>query len=162
MAARKSRRRGTRPRRRRSARARARSGLAQRVLVGLSLAALVLCAASVTYSFFARRGGGMLGRFRLEVQNGTAEAGLAGRAARALRAMGVDVVDVGNAPRPFEESVLIARREGADVDALAERIGCRTVVIQVREGALGDAVLILGADHGDLRLDWGHETGLAE
>jgi hypothetical protein len=132
------------------------------VLVALSLAALVLCAASVTYSFFARRGGGAAGRFRLEVQNGTTQAGLAGRAARALREMGVDVVDVGNAPRRYEESVLVARREGADVDALAERIGCRTVVVQVREGALGDAVLILGADHGDLRLDWPRETGLAK
>ena len=69
--------------------------------------------------------------------------------------MNIDVISVDNAPHfDYEESILVATKRGADVERLGEMIGCRNVVVQIREGAIEDATLILGADYRSLNLDW--------
>jgi hypothetical protein len=148
MAARKAKRRARRP---------ARGGLGQRVAVGLATAVLVLCAASVTFSLFVRRSGDGTARpLTVSIRNGSGIPGVAGDAEAALRRMEVSVVEVGNADRfDYPETVLIVRRRGAEVELLAERIGCRNVTTQIKKNAAADAELILGADYRRLRLGSG-------
>jgi hypothetical protein len=133
------------------------AGWAQKSLVILSLMVLVLCAASVTWSFFVRRGGDNRNRpFTVEILNGVGESGIAHEAKRALLQRGIDVITVGNASRfDYQESVLIARKRNVDVARLGEVLGCRNVVVQIKEDAIEDASLILGADYRDLNLEWG-------
>jgi hypothetical protein len=120
---------------------------------------LVLCVASVTYSFIYRhREGDKPRMIRVEVLNGTGERGIAHEAKRGLSYLGIDVISVGNADRSdYAESVLIARRPGVEIDRLGELIGCGNAIVQVRRGALEDATLILGQDYRSLRLDWTRE-----
>lgn len=132
------------------------AGFAQKSLVALSLMVLVLCAASVTWSFFVRRGGDSRDRpFTVEILNGVGESGIAHEARRALLRRGIDVIAVGNAPHfDYDESILIARKPNADVARLGEVLGCRNVVVQIKEDAIEDASLILGADYRKLNLEW--------
>lgn len=137
----------------------------QKALVALAGVLLVLCAASVTYSFFFRQAGHEDGRgqFRIEVLNGTGHRGLAQAATRSLYRRGIDVINTGNAPRfDHKESVLIARKPGADVEKLGRLLGCRNVVVLHREDGIEDATLILGADFRELTLDWRLESDLLE
>ena len=132
------------------------AGIAQKLLVSMSLVVLVLCAASVTWSFFVRHGGDSRNRpFTVEILNGVGESGIANEAKRALLRRGIDVISVGNAPHfGYEESVLIARKRNADVARLGEILGCRNVVVQIKEDSIEDASLILGADYRELNLEW--------
>jgi len=135
----------------------ARSSFGQKVLVGLSSVLLILCLASITYGFFVRKGDGKEGKFRIQVLNGTGQAGLANDAKRGLLRMGIDVIDVTNADRfDYEESILIARKVDAEVVELGRMLGCKHVIKQVQHDSMADASLILGADYDDLRLDWGN------
>lgn len=132
-------------------------GFGQKLAVALSLVVLVLCAASATWSFFVRHGGGNGDPrpFSIEVLNGTGRAGLAHEAKKGLLHRNIDVIEVGNADHfDYAESVLIARKPGADVKKLGEIIGCRNVVVQIDEDAIEDASLILGADYRRLNLEW--------
>jgi hypothetical protein len=132
-------------------------GFGQKLVVALSFAVLVLCAASATWSFFVRHGGDPDERrpFSIEVLNGTGRAGLADEAKKGLLHLGIDVIEVGNAEHfNYGESVLIARKRGADVEKLGVKIGCRNVVVQIDEDAIEDATLILGADYRRLILEW--------
>ena len=132
-------------------------GFGQKLVVALSFVVLVLCAASATWSFFVRHGDdqGESRPFSIEVLNGTGRAGLADEAKKGLLHLGIDVIEVGNAEHfDYEESVLIARKRGADVKKLGEKIGCRNVVVQIDEDAIEDASLILGADYRRLILEW--------
>ena len=135
------------------------AGFAQKSLVALSLVVMVLCAASVTWSFFVRRGGDTRGRpFTVEILNGVGESGIAHEARRALLQRGIDVIAVGNAPHfDYDEAILIARQRNADVARLGEVLGCRNVVVQIKDDAIEDASLILGADYRELNLDWGDD-----
>jgi len=149
----------------RRGRKKAGGGFAQKLLVGFSGALLVLCAASITSGFFFRHTGvgGEEHPLRIEVLNGTGISGLAHTAKRELLRLGVDVIDAGNADHfGYEESVLIARKEGTDVEEVGRRLGCKHVIEQLRDGTLEDATLILGADYADLRLDWTTESSLKE
>jgi hypothetical protein len=141
-----------------------RRGLKQKIAVGLSVAVLCLCAASVGFSLFVRQtdGSGHSRALRLAVENGSGLQGVAGGAARALGAMGVDVVSTGNAARSdYSESMLVVRHRGGEVRLLAERIGCQHVVEQLASPASEDATLILGADCAQLKLGLEVEKGLA-
>jgi LytR cell envelope-related transcriptional attenuator len=142
-----------------------RRGLKQKLAVGLSVAVLCLCAASVGFSLFVRQtdGEGHSRALRLAIENGTGVQGVAGDAESALGAMGVEVVRTGNAERfDYSESLLVARRRGGEVRLLADRIGCKHVVEQLSRSADEDATLILGADCAQLRLGLQLEKGLAE
>jgi hypothetical protein len=154
MAGKKRRGRRTKARKRGGANG---GGVVQRLLVGLSVVVLVLCAASITYSFFMR--GGSPDEpprpLRLRVLNGVGEPGLANEAARALKLKGVDVLDTDNAPAfDYEQSVLIARRHTTDAESLARELGCSKVIVQIDETRIEDATLILGEDYRALKLDW--------
>lgn len=132
-------------------------GVGQKFLVALSFIVLVLCAASVTMSFFVRKqkSGAQNQTFTIEVLNGTGTAGLAHTAKRELLRLGIDVIEVGNADHfGYEESVLIARNPDTNVDLLGEIIECGNVVVQIREDSIVDATLILGADYLKLNLQW--------
>ncbi len=144
--------------RRRGRRSRRRGGsLGQKIVVGLAGVVLVMCAASITWGFFLRRGDASRAeRLRVEVLNGTGRSGLAHAARRALLARGVDVVSVGNADRfDYDASIVVVRHRDAGVEALARAIGCERVVEQIDEDALEDAEVILGADWERLRLGLG-------
>jgi hypothetical protein len=133
----------------------ARSRLGQRVAVGFSIGVLILCAASISFSLFVRQTGadGKARRLRVELLNGTGVAGIAHELRAPLAKLGVEVVSVGNAERfDYGESILVARKHGADVRLLGEMIGCRHVVDQLDKTSVADASLILGADYRDLRV----------
>jgi hypothetical protein len=141
-----------------------RGGLGQRLLVGVAGMVLVLCAASITQGFFYRNGKDrppVPDQFRVEVLNGTGKQGLAHAVRRCLHRKGIDVIDARNAKSfDYEETVLMARRPGADVDQLGELLGCSNIVIQYKDNSLADATLILGADYRGLELDWHLESDL--
>lgn len=161
MAAKRKKRKTTRSRRRKKTG----GGFMQRVLVGFAGVALVLCVASITHGFIFRGSSerGVDGRFQVEVWNGTGKSGLAHSVKRSLLRRGVDVIDVGNAPTfDYQETVLIARRPGADVEALGRILGCPNVVEQLVDDYIADATLILGDDFRDLNLDWLLESDLLE
>jgi hypothetical protein len=67
--------------------------------------------------------------FTVEVQNGTAENGLAGRTAELLRGFGYDVISVGNADRTDYELTEIVDRSGFEdmVKTFAEVIRCTNI-----------------------------------
>jgi hypothetical protein len=132
------------------------AGFAQKLLVTLSFVVLILCVASATWSFFIRRADGVKGKpFTIEILNGVGQPGIAHEAKRVLLQRGIDVIAVANAPRfDYEESVLIARKRGSDVERLGEVLGCRNVVVQIKEDSIEDASLILGADYRSLNLGW--------
>ena len=135
--------------------------LFQRILLVGVGAVLALCAASVTYGFFLRHAGGEedATRFRIEVLNGTGQMGLAKKAARSLSRHGIDVLKVGNADEfGYEESILIGRKQHAQVALLGKLLNCDNVIVQLRPHAIVDATLILGADYKRLKL--GFDTDL--
>ena len=141
-----------------SRRRKARASFGQKLLVGVAGIVLTLCAASITYGFLIRSvgSGADAHQFRVELLNGTGANGLAHEAKRGLLKIGVDVIDVGNAEHfEYDESILIARKPGADVEELGRVIGCRNIIVQLKEGTLEDASLILGADYRELNLDLG-------
>jgi len=79
-------------------------------------------------------------------------------AKRGLLLRGIDVIKVDNADHfDYPKSVLIARKEGADVELLGKIIECDNVVEQLRDDTLEDATLILGSDYRKLNLGWRHE-----
>ena len=135
------------------------AGFAQKSIVALSFVVLILCVASATWSFFIRRSDDVRGKpFTIEILNGVGQPGIAHEAKRVLLQHGIDVIAVGNATRfDYEESILIARKRGADVERLGRVLGCRNVVVQIKENAIEDASLILGADYRSLNLDWGDD-----
>jgi hypothetical protein len=128
----------------------------QKFAVAVSLVVLVLCAASATFSFIVRHRmeDGHSRPFPVEVPNGTGESGLAHDAKRGLLRRGIDVIAVGNADHfDYPESILIARKPGADVGMLGAILGCKNVIVQIREDSIEDASLILGADYRELDLE---------
>lgn len=134
------------------------AGFGQRLLIASATVVLVLCAASVTWSFFFRyhTRGSESRVFTIEVLNGTGRSGLAHEAKEGLLQRGIDVIAVGNADHfDYAESILIARKRGADVELLGEILGCSNVVTQLRDDSIEDASLILGADYRQLNLQWG-------
>ena len=151
MAVKRKKKKGSSSRKKRGA------GFGQKFLVAASLVVLVLCAASVTSSFYFRHKGGCTepGTFTIEVLNGSGETGLAHAARNGLLHLGIDVIEEANAPHfGYEESILIARKADADVDQLGEILGCKNVIVQIQEDNLADATLILGADYRELNLEW--------
>jgi hypothetical protein len=135
------------------------------ILLVLMGSALTLCALSVTYGFLIRRSIAKNGieEYRIEVLNGIGERGIARAAAEAARKKGIDVLYVGNGPNfSFEESILIGRKEGKDLDALGQVLGCKNITVVLKEDSFVDATLILGADYRSLNLSTETDSGLLE
>lgn len=121
---------------------------------------LMLCILSVAYGLLVREPKAAPD-VRIEVWNGTGEAGLARRVAIALRSQGVDVLGEENADRyDYAESVLVERRPTPELREFADFLGCENVVQGLVEGAQVDATLIVGADVETLNLDLGGDSTL--
>jgi hypothetical protein len=89
----------------------------------------------------------------LMVLNGTAEPGLAHQISLLLGRAGCVAENVGNAPRrDFEHSLLVNRRlTDQRASDLARRLGGIRVIREWDSRAGEDAVLVLGADHDQLK-----------
>lgn len=122
----------------------------------LLLAALLLMALSlaVRWSGIGAGAGAPAEVYRIEVLNGTGEAGLARSVTAQLRRMGIDVLLEGNADRfDFSESLLIDRKGNpALIKRMQRRLGVRRVLLQVQHGPQVDATLVVGYDREKLRL----------
>lgn len=136
-------------------------GFVKKLLLAVSCMFLVLCAASITYSFFLRHAGERMKNqpIRIEVLNGTGESGLANRVAIALMRRGIDVVRTGNADSfSHQQSILIARKKNPEIEQLSKILGCSSTIEQLKDHAVIDATLLLGADYKSLRI--GMEEGI--
>jgi hypothetical protein len=132
------------------------SGFLKKSLLAVSCMVLVLCAASITYSFFLRHAGDGMDNhpIRIEVLNGTGESGLANRVARALMKRGIDVVSTGNAENfSHQQTILIARKKNPEIEQLSKILGCRNTIEQLKDHAIIDATLLIGNDFKSLKID---------
>jgi len=92
---------------------------------------------------------------RVQVLNGSGEAGVGLRAASHLREGGFQVVEVKNADRSdYFETVVVARREDlTSANAVAHYLGSPPVIRQAWEQDLADVTLVLGSDRSRVRLE---------
>jgi hypothetical protein len=90
---------------------------------------------------------------RLDILNGTAVDGLAGKIATAVGRVGAIAGDLGNADRDNQvQSLLINRRLSPEVaNELARSLGGMNVIFEFDVRSTADAVLILGADHQEIQ-----------
>ena len=90
---------------------------------------------------------------RLDILNGTAVDGLAGKIATAVGRVGAIAGDLGNADRDNQaQSLLINRRLSPEVaNELARSLGGMNVIFEFDSRSTADAVLILGADHHEIQ-----------
>ena len=140
-------------------------GAGQSFAVFVSGCLVALCLVSVAYGFLARRAGAerVGAPFRIEVLNGTGQAGLANKVAATMRRRGIDVFRVENADHfDYAETILLTRRSGIDTGALAREVGCPNVVEQLKREAFVDASLIIGGDYEELRIGAQADSGLLE
>jgi hypothetical protein len=91
---------------------------------------------------------------RVQVLNGSGEAGVAGRLASGLREGGFRVVEVRNAERDdYFATIVVARREDpAGALAVARYLGGPPVIRQAWKSDQADVTVVLGSDRSRLRL----------
>lgn len=118
------------------------------------LLALGVALASTGWSLIDRGRRPPLPRLRVEVLNGSGEAGLAGRAAQHLRELGQDVVEVDNAEHQAFDRTLLVDRAGKPALSrrLAERLGTVQLVLERVVDPAADVTLVLGRDWSGLEL----------
>ncbi len=92
---------------------------------------------------------------RVQVLNGSGEAGVAGRLATLLREGGFAVVEVKNADRQdYFATLVVARRDDpAAALAVARYLGGPPVIRQTWGSDLADVTVVLGSDRSRLRLE---------
>lgn len=92
---------------------------------------------------------------RVQVLNGSGEAGVAGKLASALREGGFHVVEVRNADRQdYSATLVVARREDpAAAQAVARYLGGPPVIRQAWGSDEADVTVVLGSDRSRLRLE---------
>jgi hypothetical protein len=92
---------------------------------------------------------------RVQVLNGSGEAGVGSRVAASLREGGFHVVEVGNADRPdyFATMVVARTRDGAAADAVARYLGGLPVLKQAWSSDLAEVTVVIGGDRSRLRAD---------
>ena len=92
---------------------------------------------------------------RVQVWNGSGEAGVGLRAASHLREGGFQVVEVKNADRSdYFETLVVARREDVTpATAVAHYLGSPPVIRQVWDSDQADVTLVLGSDRSRVRLE---------
>ena len=98
--------------------------------------------------------------FRIEVLNGSGEAGLAMRMRMELLKMGI----VGDAEHyDYRESLLVDRKGNpALMKKLSRLLGVRRVIVQLQERPQVDATLIIGRDSDRLKFADGSRPGVTE
>ncbi len=114
----------------------------------LLLVAAGLCLTSAGFALLRHSSARPLPQMRVEVLNGSGQAGAAAAAAERMRGWGLDVVAVGDAPRKDHPRTFLIDRGGrpALTQRLAERLGDVLVVLERVERPQADAVLVLGQD----------------
>ena len=92
---------------------------------------------------------------RVQVLNGSGEAGVGLRAASHLREGGFQVVEIKNADRSdYFETLVVARREDlTPATAVAQYLGSPPVIRQAWDSDLADVTLVLGSDRSRVRLE---------
>ncbi len=92
---------------------------------------------------------------RVQVLNGSGEAGVAARVASRLREGGYHVSDVRNADRSdYFASMVVARREDvSSAQAVARYLGGPPVIRQSWTSDLAEVTVVIGSDRSRLRLD---------
>ncbi|HET7224345.1 MAG TPA: LytR C-terminal domain-containing protein [Candidatus Eisenbacteria bacterium] len=92
---------------------------------------------------------------RVQVLNGTGEAGVAGKVASALREGGFHVVEVRNADRQDYYATLVVARRDDPVAALAvaKYLGGPPVIRQAWSSDEAEVTVVLGSDRSRLRLE---------
>lgn len=92
---------------------------------------------------------------RVQVLNGSGEAGIGGRVASFLREGGYQVVDVRNADRPdYFSSLVVARRSDLSTARdVAHYLGGPPLIRQVWDSDLADVSVIIGSDRSRLRIE---------
>lgn len=92
---------------------------------------------------------------RVEVWNGSGEAGVGLRAASHLREGGFQVVEVKNADRSdYFETLVVSRREDlTPATTVARYLGSPPVFRQVWDSDQADVTLVLGSDRSRVRLE---------
>ena len=92
---------------------------------------------------------------RVQVWNGSGEAGVGARVATYLREGGFHVVQVENADRQdYFATLVVARRpEVETADAVAHYLGSPPVIRQAWNSDVADVTVVLGSDRSRLHLD---------
>ncbi len=92
---------------------------------------------------------------RVQVLNGSGEAGIGTRVAAYLRAGGFHVVEVRNADRPdYFASLVVARRTDLSLAReVSHYLGGPPLIQQAWDSELADVSVLIGSDRSHLRLD---------
>lgn len=92
---------------------------------------------------------------RVQVLNGTGEAGIGSKVASALREGGFHVVEVRNADRQdYYATLVVARRDDATAaQAVAKYLGGPPVIRQAWSSDEAEVTVVLGSDRSKLRLE---------
>jgi hypothetical protein len=91
-----------------------------------------------------------IAQIRVQVLNGTKEAGLAQKMADELRRCGFDVVDIANAENDsFPETVVVDRADNSTGNALyvAEALKCKNIIPQLESRSYLEVTVIIGKDY---------------
>jgi hypothetical protein len=91
-----------------------------------------------------------IAQIRVQVLNGTREAGLAQKMADELRRCGFDVVDIANAENDsFPETVVVDRADNSTGNALyvAEALKCKNIIPQLESRSYLEVTVIIGKDY---------------
>jgi len=85
----------------------------------------------------------------VEVLNGTAVNGLAGRTAEMLRSFGYDVISIGNADRSNYESTVIIQRSGDDtmVKSFADVIRCNNIRREIMPDEQANEIIVQNVEY---------------
>jgi anionic cell wall polymer biosynthesis LytR-Cps2A-Psr (LCP) family protein len=85
----------------------------------------------------------------VEVLNGTAVNGLAGRTAEMLRSFGYDVISIGNADRSNYESTVIIHRSGEDsmIRSFADIIRCNNIRREIMPDEQGNEMTVQSVEY---------------
>jgi hypothetical protein len=124
-------------------------------LLGVLVAALVLSWVYVRFGAGREREDAAQGPpVRVQILNGSGEAGVAGKLASYLREGGFAVVEIRNADRDdYYASLVVARREDpAGAVAVARYLGGPPVIRQAWGSDQADVTVVLGSDRSRLRL----------
>jgi len=140
--------------------ARRRSGGGGRLLVGLLGLVVIALAASWAWQHFgglraAPRFSKSARVIRVQVLNGSGEAGIGGRVAAYLRDGGFQVVDVDNADRSdYFASIVVARRSDlSTAREVAHYLGGPPIIRQAWNSDLADVSVIVGSDRSRLQIE---------
>lgn len=139
--------------------ARRRSNAGRALVAGLALIVVALAASWAWTRFGGLQAAPRFSKsarvIRVQILNGSGEAGVGGRVAAFLRDGGFQVVDVRNADRSdyFASIVVARRRDLSTAREVAHYLGGPPLVRQVWDSDLADVSVIIGSDRSRLQIE---------